>query len=278
MKWVTRQRPAAGGIACSWLIRRFIDTKAEFLFAPETAVTAVAGAAQAIPFDIPGAEYGPHDNRCTFDAFLEKHRPGEPALQALAAIVRGAGTDQRHLAPEAAGLWAIAAGLTHNIQDDHALLEQGMVIFDALYSWAQQPQPPARRHPELALMNMFHDLISRRYSDRQKKPEWVKEMAAVIQDQVDTNMALTLKDLSAMLELDDSYFEDHSFGGRMRRLRIEKALKLMEEEKYTLTEVAYLTGFSDQAHFSRVFGRFMGKTPTGHLKTIQAMKRKEGKG
>ena len=134
MKWVTRQRPKVDRIACPWLIRRFIDAEAEFLFVPDKDVLAVAEAEQAVPFDITGAEYSHYEDRCTFDYFLEKHQLKDPALHTLAAIVRGADTDQHHLAPEAAGLWAIAAGLAYNIHDDHALLEQGMVIYDALYS------------------------------------------------------------------------------------------------------------------------------------------------
>ncbi|WP_343704317.1 chromate resistance protein ChrB domain-containing protein [Chitinophaga sp.] len=285
MKWVTRQRPKVDRIACPWLIRRFIDAEAEFLFVPDKDVLAVAEAEQAVPFDITGVEYSHYEDRCTFDYFLEKHQLKDPALHTLAAIVRGADTDQHHLAPEAAGLWAIAAGLAYNIHDDHALLEQGMVIYDALYSWAKhlQQEKHTRQYSEQVLMTVFHNFISRRYSDRQKKPEWAREIAAIIQDQVDTNLALSLKEVAAMLEVNPSYlsrefsryFEDLSFGEYIRKLRIEKAVKLMEEEKYTLTEIAYMTGFSDQSHFSRVFSRFMGKTPTGYLKTIQAAKRKE---
>jgi len=136
MKWVTRQRPEIDRIACPWLILRFIDTEAEFLFVAEQEVMAVAAAQQAVPFDIAGAEYGHYEDRCTFDYFLEKHQLKEPALQKIAAIVRGADTHRHGLAPEAAGLWAIAAGMAYNQQNDQALLQQGLVIYDALYSWA----------------------------------------------------------------------------------------------------------------------------------------------
>jgi hypothetical protein len=281
MKWVTRQRPEIDRIACPWLILRFIDTEAEFLFVAEQEVMAVAAAQQAVPFDIAGAEYGHYEDRCTFDYFLEKHQLKEPALQKIAAIVRGADTHRHGLAPEAAGLWAIAAGMAYNQQNDQALLQQGLVIYDALYSWAKhlQHEKHSPQYSAQVLMEVFHDFITRRYSDRQKKPEWVKEIAAIVQDQVDANLALGLQELSGMLKADPSAIAGNAaFGEHMRRQRIEKALQLMEEEKYTLTEIAYMTGFSDQSHFTRVFGKHTGKTPTGHLKTIQARKRKESEG
>lgn len=285
MKWVTRQRPKIDRIACPWLILRFIDAEAEFLFVPENEVPAVAAAQQATPFDVTGVEYSHYEDRCTFDYFLRKHQLTEPALHTMAAIVRGADTGRHDLAPQAAGLWAIAAGMTYNIHDDQALLQQGLVIYDALYSWAKhlQQEKHTYQYSTQVLMEVFHDFISKRYSDRQKKPEWVKEIAAIIQDQADTNFALSLQEVSAMLEVNPSYlscessryFDDLTFGEYIRKQRIEKAIRMMEEEKYTLTEIAYATGFSDQTHFSRVFGKFTGKTPTGHLKTIQARKKKE---
>lgn len=286
MKWVTRQRPKIDRIACPWLILRFIDAQAEILFVPDNEVTATAQKENAIPFDVSGVEYSHYDDRCTFDYFLKKHQLKEPALQTMADIVRGADTDRHDFAPEAAGLWAIAAGMAYNIHDDQALLTQGLVIYDALYSWAKhlQHEKHTRQYSEQVLMEVFHDFISRRYSDRQKRPEWVKEIAAIIQDQVDTNLAMSLKEISAMLEVNPSYlsrefsryFDDLTFGEYIRKQRIEKAQKLMEAGKYTLTEIAYMTGFSDQSHFSRVFGKFTGQTPTGYLKTIQARKRREG--
>jgi hypothetical protein len=141
MKWITRARPKIDGIACPWLIRRFINPAAEFLYAPAEHVFAVAaetGATGAVPYDIQGADPFSHVGElCTFDAFLRNYSLADPALHALALIVRGADTARHDLAPQAAGLHAISLGLSADIPDDHAMLEQGMVIYDALYTWCR---------------------------------------------------------------------------------------------------------------------------------------------
>ena len=92
---------------------------------------------EAIPYDIPGAEYSHYGDKCTFDFILKKHQINDPALIQIADIVRGADTDRFDLAPQSAGLWAISAGLSYNYKNDHAMLETGMKIYDALYSWAR---------------------------------------------------------------------------------------------------------------------------------------------
>jgi hypothetical protein len=130
-RWVTRERPKIDRIACPWLIRRFIDADAKFLYVPAAQVKETA---QAIPFDVPGAEFGHHGERCSFDAFIEQFNLREPALDRLARIVRAADTHRLDLAPEAAGLLAISTGLGKTIADDHALLEHGMAVYDALYA------------------------------------------------------------------------------------------------------------------------------------------------
>jgi len=130
-RWVTRERPRIDRIACPWLIRRFIDADAKFLYVPAAQVKETA---QAIPFDVPGAEFGHHGERCSFDAFIEQFNLRDPALDRLARIVRAADTHRLDLAPEAAGLLAISTGLGKTIADDHALLEQGMAVYDALYA------------------------------------------------------------------------------------------------------------------------------------------------
>ena len=130
-RWVTRERPKIDRIACPWLIRRFIDADAKFLYVPAAQVKETA---QAIPFDVPGAEFGHHGERCSFDAFIEQFNLREPALGRLARIVRAADTHRLDLAPEAAGLLAISTGLGKTIADDHALLEHGMAVYDALYA------------------------------------------------------------------------------------------------------------------------------------------------
>jgi hypothetical protein len=134
-KWVTRTRPKIDRIACPWLIRRFIAKDAEFIYVPVQQVFAVAKETGATPYDIPGQPFCHHGELCSFDAFLDHYRLSEPALDRLAVIVRGADTSRLDLAPEAAGLLAISAGLSANFTDDHAMPEQGMVVYDALYRW-----------------------------------------------------------------------------------------------------------------------------------------------
>jgi hypothetical protein len=136
MKWITRERPKIDRIACPWVIKRFIDKDAEIIYAPFDEVKAKAKKLKAIPFDIPDVEYTHYKDECTFDYFLKKHKLDDPALQTLAIIVRGADTDRHDLATQASGLWAISAGLAFNYMNDQELLEKGILIYDALYSWA----------------------------------------------------------------------------------------------------------------------------------------------
>ena len=140
MKWVTRERPKIDRIACPWLIARFIDPAAEFLYVPAADVLAIAQETGAIPYDIPGVEYGHRGELCSFDAFLDKHDLNDPALRQLAVIVRGADTDRLDLAPQCAGLLAFSLGLSKNFANDHEMLHQGMVMYDALYAWAKNAQ------------------------------------------------------------------------------------------------------------------------------------------
>ncbi|MGQ0533560.1 MAG: chromate resistance protein ChrB domain-containing protein [Caulobacteraceae bacterium] len=135
-RWVTRERPKIDRIACPWLIRRFVDPRAELLYVPTAQVFKTAEREGAVAYDIPGAPFSHVGEQCSFDAFIHKFDLRDPALAVVAEIVRGADTDAHHLAPEAAGLHAISLGLSLNYADDHAMLEQGMVIYDALYAWA----------------------------------------------------------------------------------------------------------------------------------------------
>jgi hypothetical protein len=135
-QWVTREHPKIDRIACPWLIRRFIEPDAEFLYVPTERVFAVAKESGATPYDIPGAEPFAHDGElCSFDCFIRYYELKDPALDRLAVIVRGADTARHDLASEASGLHAISMGLSSIIPDDHAMLEQGMVIYDSLYAW-----------------------------------------------------------------------------------------------------------------------------------------------
>lgn len=137
MKWITRERPKIDRIACPWLIKNFVDPNAEFIYVSKELVFKKANELNAIPYDIPGAEYSHEGEYCTFDYIVKKHTIIDPAINQLAVIVRGADTDSFELAPQAAGLWAISAGLSYNIKDDHEQLAIGMKMYDALYSWAK---------------------------------------------------------------------------------------------------------------------------------------------
>lgn len=137
MKWITRERPKIDRIACPWLIKNFVDKDAEFVYVPKDEVFAKAKELDAIPYDIVGAAYSHQDEFCTFDFIIKKHDITDPAVAQIALMVRGADTDRHDLSPQAAGLWAISAGLSYNYQDDHEQLAIGMKIYDALYSWAK---------------------------------------------------------------------------------------------------------------------------------------------
>ena len=140
MKWITREHPKIDRIACPWLIKKFVDADAEFIYVPKDLVLAKAKELNAIPYDIPGAAYSHEGDYCTFDYIVKKHNITDVAIQKIALIVRGADTDSFELAPQAAGLWAISAGLSYNFKNDHEQLIIGMKIYDALYSWAAYVQ------------------------------------------------------------------------------------------------------------------------------------------
>jgi hypothetical protein len=144
MKWVTRERPKIDRIACPWLIARFIDKSPEFLYVPKDKVLSTAKEQDAIPYDVPGVELTHEGDLCSFDAFLKKYELDDPALQTLAAIIRGADTDRLDLAPQSPGLLAITLGLSANFTNDQEMLKQGLVMYDALYSWAKSHR--AERH------------------------------------------------------------------------------------------------------------------------------------
>jgi hypothetical protein len=140
MKWITRERPKIDRIACPWLIKNFVDKEAEFLYVPANEVVAKSKELNAIPYDIPKVEYSHDGEFCTFDTIIKKHQLTDAALLQLSIIVRGADTDRFDIAPQAAGLWAISAGLSYNYINDHEMLEIGMKVYDALYSWAKYVQ------------------------------------------------------------------------------------------------------------------------------------------
>ncbi|MCR8560865.1 chromate resistance protein [Mucilaginibacter sp. BJC16-A38] len=271
MKWITREHPKIDRIACPWLIKRFIDADAEIIYVPFEDVISKAEELGAIPFDLPDVEYTHYDDQCSFDYFIKKHQLKDAALDRVAAIVRGADTDRHDFAPQAAGLEAIFSGLAFNIKNDHELLALGMTIYDGLYSWAKhlhQLKHTQGGPVEQMLLEVYHKYIKQ--SKFKKAPEWAKDLKEMIQDQLDTNMALSLQQVSSELEINPAYlsrefskyFDNLSFGDYIRKLRIDKAKNLMDTTDYSLTEIAYLTGFSDQSHFTRIFKKQTGENPS----------------
>jgi hypothetical protein len=141
MKWVTRERVKVDRVACPWLIKKFVDPDAEFLFVPADKVTETAAAEGATPYDVPGVELGHHGRECSFDAIVKNYGLGsDPALVLLAKIVNGADTDNALWnQPEAAGLNAVAEGFRHlGLTDDHAVLAAEWVVYDALYAYCRE--------------------------------------------------------------------------------------------------------------------------------------------
>ena len=146
--WVTRERPKVDRVACPWLLRRFVDPDARILYVAPADVTAVAAETGGTAFDIPGAPYTHHGENCSFDAFVQRHRPNDPALARLATIVRGADTERPDLHPASGGLFASALGMSALFgNDDRATLRHAMVLYDALYLWCRDAQQEAHRWP-----------------------------------------------------------------------------------------------------------------------------------
>ena len=137
MKWVTRSRVHVDRVACPWVIKRFVDSEAVFLFVPAAKVAEVAQTERAIPFDVPGAELGHKDGRCSFDRILEAHGLKDEALLRLARIINAADTNQPADDPLAAGLEAIAVGYSLRFPDDQENLRRQFEVYDALYAWCR---------------------------------------------------------------------------------------------------------------------------------------------
>lgn len=276
MKWITRERPKIDRIACPWLIKRFIDKDAEILYVPFDEIKEKAKSHSAIPFDVPDAEFTHYGKECSFDYFIKKYKIKDKAILLMAPIIRGADTDHHELAMQSSGLWAISAGLAQNFKDDQELLEKGMLLYDALYSWAKSLQD--ERHTqqpfEHLLLNVFNNYLKTKPGNAKKPPAWATELKEIIQDHIDTN--ISLKEISKGLDINPSYlsrefskyFEDLSFGEYIRKQRIERAIELMRQPGYSLTEIAYLTGFSDQSHFTRIFQKHLRETPSAFRKKL----------
>jgi len=137
MKWITRSHVHVDRVACPWLIRRFVDSEAEFLFASKSRISDAAEREGAIPFDAPRLELGHHDDGCTFDAIIKKYDLTDKALLRMAKIVNAADTDRLNDDPIAAGLEAIAVGYSIRFPDDEENLEYQFEVYDALYAWCR---------------------------------------------------------------------------------------------------------------------------------------------
>lgn len=283
MKWITREKPKIDRIACPWLIRRFVDKDAQFIFVPPTEVLTKSKELNAIPFDVKEVEYTHYGDHCTFDYIVKKHQIKDEAIEKLALIVRGADTDRFDLALQSAGLWAISSGLSHNYPNDHDMLEKGMIIYDALYSWAKYHANDKHTWEPMEdlLIQVFHKFM-RTGMAKKKDPAWVQKLKETIQDQIDTNYGLNLGKMSKELSLSSSYisrefskyFDSLSFGEYIRKLRVDKSKELLDTNRHSLAEIAYLTGFSDQSHFIRVFKRHLGMTPSQYRKLFVKREKK----
>lgn len=287
MKWITRERPKIDRLACPWLIKRFIDANAEIIYVPEADVRPRAEELGAIPFDVPEVEFSHYEDRCTFDYFIQRYDLKDPALQTMALVVRGADTDDHRISSQSAGLWAISAGLAFNIKDDYELLDTAMVLYDGLYSWAKflQKEKHTQNPTENLLLQVFHRYLAQEKQAKKKVPGWALQLKETIQDQIDTNLTLNLKDISEELNVHPAYlsrqfskyFGNLTFGEYIRKLRIDKAIHLLNHTSHTLSEIAYLTGFSDQSHFTRIFRKHTGQNPSEYKKAL-AKGKKDTKG
>lgn len=141
MKWITRERVKVDRVACPWLIRKFVDPEAEFLFVPAPEVMAIAERERATPYDVPGVALGHHGKECSFDAIVKQYKlDTDPAMARLAKIVNGADTDNSLWnQPESAGLAAIAEGFRHlGLNDDHEINAAQWIVYDALYAYCKE--------------------------------------------------------------------------------------------------------------------------------------------
>jgi rhodanese-related sulfurtransferase len=137
-RWITRARPKIDRIACPWLVSRFVDPRAQFFYVPREQVFAEAKRLEAVPYDLEGAPVTHHLEQCSFDALIAAFALHDPALDALATIVRGADTARLALAPQCAGLLAVSQGMARLHADDQAMLQATLPVYDALYAWCRE--------------------------------------------------------------------------------------------------------------------------------------------
>jgi hypothetical protein len=159
-RWITRARPKIDRIACPWLIRRFIDARAEFFYVPTAQVFDEAKRLNAVAYDIPGAPVSHEGELCSFDMLLRAFELKSPALDMLARIVRGADTDRLDIAAQSAGLLALSLGLSQLHADDHAMLEAAMPLYDALFAWCSSVSRAASQGTPLETHNWIPDTVT----------------------------------------------------------------------------------------------------------------------
>ncbi|MGD0159828.1 MAG: chromate resistance protein ChrB domain-containing protein [Candidatus Bathyarchaeia archaeon] len=163
MKWVTRQYVHVDRTACPWLIKRFVDREAEFVFVAAAKIEEIVKKENAIPYDAPNVELGHHGEKCSFDSIVERYKIKDPTVLELAKIVRAADTDKMETVPEAAGLEAIMTGIGIAAKDDHEAVEKARVVYDALYASCKLKLIHAKYKSELEKM------------DRKQQRDFLKE-------------------------------------------------------------------------------------------------------
>ena len=153
MKWITREFVHVDRTACPWLIKKFIDPQAEFIFAPTEKMAEVAKTQGAIPFDAPGVRLGHKDGKCSFETITEEYKLKDPVLHELAKIVHSADTQDTELASEGIGLSAIMTGARFNVKDDFEAVEKAAYVYDALYTYCKLKLLREKYKDELGKMN-----------------------------------------------------------------------------------------------------------------------------
>jgi len=191
MKWITRERARVDRIACPWLISRFIDPTPDFRFVPPREVLDTARREGAIPYDVPDVELGHRGPLCSFDAFIDRYQLADPALAKLAAIVRGADTDDRALTPESAGLYAAATGFQAISRDDFDNMARQFPMYDALYAYcrAQTPATPTPRVLFVCLHGAAKSVVGAAHFRRLAKARGLAVSAAAAGTEPDPQLA-----------------------------------------------------------------------------------------
>lgn len=171
MKWVTREHVHVDRVACPWLIRKFVDPNAKFIFVPVEKIEETVKREGAIPFDAPTVELGHKGDKCSFDAIIEKYHLEDEVLSELAKIVRAADTENKNLAPESVGLEAIASGSMMIVRDDYEAIEKGEYVYDSLYAYCKLRILREKYKKELEKMDRRErfDFLKKKMKEEDKK-------------------------------------------------------------------------------------------------------------